>query len=215
MCRAMTVVLASLFLLFFEAASLRGGEPVQGPQPREGDVWRFQVSHKDWIEWSSEEIQSGNYEVSYTQGKLKVFSLSNSAKGEIGDTAAAPLRRLLGPFKGQSALLQFPLFESKKWKTRYAIGRGDTVTTDHLVTGTKSIDIPAGTFEAFRIERYARVSGRYGRVYTSEYFYVVACGCIALYSLEITSAPSVWPRRYIGKREITLIEFRSMKGQVS
>jgi hypothetical protein len=124
---------------------------------------------------------------------------------------------MLATFKGQTTLLEFPLFEGKKWKTQYRYdgGRRRTVTTDHLVSGTKSITIPAGTFEAFRIERDDRTDGRRGNIHTSEYFYVVACGCIALYSLEITSGATAWPRRYIGKREITLIEFRSMKGQVS
>jgi hypothetical protein len=220
MCRTMTVgrkILLLFLFLFFEQASLSAGEPLQAPQPREGDGWRFQVSHKDWINWSSDAIQSGDYELRYTQGKLRIFRLSDRAKVEISDTAGAPLRRMLGTFKGQSALLEFPLFEAKEWKTQYRHdgGRRRTVTTDHLVSGPKSITVPAGTFEAFRIDRDARTDGRRGTINTSEYFYVVACGCIALYSLEITSGATAWPRRYFGKREITLIEFRSMKGQVS
>lgn len=217
MCRAMAVVLASLFLLFFEAASVRAGEPVQAPQSREGDVWRFQVSHKDWITWSSDAIQPGDYEVRYTQGELRIFRLSGRAKEEVSGIRVGPLLRMLGTFKDQSALLDFPLFEGKKWKTQYRHDRGRrrTVTTDHLVSGPKSITVPAGTFEAFRIDRDDRTDGRRGYINTSEYFYVAACGCIALYSLEITSGATRWPRRYFGKREIILIEFRSMKGQVS
>jgi hypothetical protein len=218
MCRAMAIGLVSLFLfLVFEAASLRAGEPVQAPQSREGDVWHFQVLHKDWINWSSDAIQSGDYEVRYSNGKLRIFWLSDRAKEEISGTRVGPLLRMLGTFKGQTTLLEFPLFEGKKWKTQYRHdgGRRRTVTTDHLVSGTKSITIPAGTFEAFRIERDDRTDGRRGNINTSEYFYVVACGCIALYSLQITSGSTAWPRRYIGKREITLIEFRSIKGQVS
>jgi hypothetical protein len=217
MWRAMALVLASLFLLFFEAALLRAGEPLQAPQSREGDVWRFEVSHKDWITWRSDALQSGDYEVRYTQGELRIFRLSDRAKEEISGTRVGPLLRMLGIFKGQSALLEFPLFEGKKWKTQYRHdgGRRRTVTTDHLVSGPKSVTVPAGTFEAFMIERDDRTDGRRGYINTSEYFYVAACGCIALYSLEITSSATRWPRRYFGKREIILIEFRAMKGQVS
>jgi hypothetical protein len=220
MCRAVAVGIQflSLFLfLFFQGTSLSAGEPVQAPQSREGDFWRFQVSHKDWITWSSDAIQSGDYEVRYTQGALRIFRLSDREKEEISGIKVGPLLRMLGTFKGQSALLEFPLFEGKKWKTQYRHdgGRRRTVTTDHLVSGRKSITVPAGTFEAFRIERDDRTDGRRGYVNTSEYFYVAACGCIALYSLEITSGATRWPRRYFGKREITLLEFRSMKDQVT
>ena len=218
MWRAMALVLASLFLLLFvEVASLHAGELVQAPQPREGDIWHFQVSHKDWITWSSDALQSGDYEVLYTQGELRIFRLSDRVKEEISGIRVDPLLRMLGTFKGQSTLLEFPLFEGKKWKTQYRHdgGRRRTVTTDHLVSGPKSVTVPAGTFEAFMIERDDRTDGRRGYINTSEYFYVAACGCIALYSLEITSGATRWPRRYFGKREITLVEFRSTKGQVS
>jgi hypothetical protein len=220
MCRTMTVgpkILPLFLLLFLQAASLNAGEQVQAPQFREGDVWHFQVLHKDWVDWSSDAMQSGDYEVRYTQGELRIFRLSDRAKEEISGIRVGPLLRMLGTFKGQTTLLEFPLFEGKKWKTQYRHDRGRrrTVTTDHLVSGPKNITVSAGTFEAFRIDRDARTDGRRGTINTSEYFYVVACGCIALYSLEITSGATAWPRRYIGKREITLIEFRSMKGQVS
>jgi hypothetical protein len=209
----------SRFFVFvvLRSSSLRAGESVQAPQFREGDFWRFQVSHKDWITWSSEAIQSGDYEVRYTQGALRIFRLSDRAKEEINGIKVGPLLRMLGTFKGQSALLEFPLFEDKKWKTQYRHdgGRRRTVTTDHLVSRPKRITVPAGTFEAFIIERDDRTDGRRGYINTSEYFYVAACGCIALYSLEITSGATRWPRRYFGKREITLLEFRSMKDQVS
>ena len=204
-----------LFLfLFVEDASLSAAQ-MQAPKPREGDVWHFQVSHMDWINWSSDAIQSGDYEIRYIQSELRIFRISDRASEEISGTRVGPLLRMLGTFKDQSALLEFPLFEGKQWKTQYGVRRGKTVITDHLVTGTKSITVPAGTFEALKIERDDRTDGRRGYINTSEYFYVVACGCIALYSLEITSGATAWPRRYFGKREITLIEFRPMKGQVS
>jgi hypothetical protein len=220
MCRTMTVgrkFLPLFLFLFFDAISLSAGEQVKTPEFREGDVWRFQVSHKDWINWSSDAIQSGDYEVRYAQGELRIFRLFDRAKEEISGIRVDPLLRMLGTFKGQSTLLEFPLFEGKKWKTQYRHDRGRrrTITTDHLVSGPKSITVPAGAFEAFRIDRDDRTDGRRGYINTSDYFYVAACGCIALYSLEITSGATRWPRRYFGKREIMLIEFRSMKGQVS
>jgi hypothetical protein len=220
MCRNMTVgrkFLPLFLFLFLENASLSAAERVQAPQFAEGDVWRFQVSHKDWITWSSDAIQSGDYEVRYTQGELRIFRFSDRAKEEISGIRVGPLLRMLGTFKGQTTLLEFPLFEGKKWKTQYRHdgGRRRTVTTDHLVSGPTSITVPAGMFEAFKIERDDRTDGRRGYINTSEYFYVVACGCIALYSVEITSGATAWPRRYFGKREITLIDFKSMQGQMS
>jgi hypothetical protein len=119
MCRTMTVgrkFLPVFLFLFLENASLSAAQ-VKAPQPREGDIWHFQVSHKDWINWSSDAIQSGDYEVRYTQGELKTFRLSDRAKEEISGIRVGPLLRMLGTFKGQTTLLEFPLFEGKKWNS--------------------------------------------------------------------------------------------------
>lgn len=116
---------------------------------------------------------------------------------------------MLGTFDRQTRFLDFPLFEGKHWKTEFkggGRGRVRPVYTDNLVTGTKNITIPAGTFEALRVER----DDRDRRVNTREYYYVVQCGCIALYSLEVTSHPTAWPRSYFRKREITQIRFGSI-----
>jgi hypothetical protein len=110
MCRIMTVgerFLPLFLFLFLEDVSLSAAQ-VKAPQPREGDVWHFQVSHKDWINWSSDAIQSGDYEVRYTRGELKTFRLSDRAKEKISGIRVGPLLRMLGTFKGQATLLEFP-----------------------------------------------------------------------------------------------------------
>jgi len=88
-------ILPLFLFLFFEAASLSAGEQVKAPQFREGDVWRFQVSHTDWINWSTDALQSGDYEVRYTQGKLRIFGLSDRAKEEMSGIRVGPLLRML------------------------------------------------------------------------------------------------------------------------
>jgi hypothetical protein len=93
MCRTMTVgrkFLPLFLFLFFEAASLSAGESVQAPQSREGDVWRFHVSHKDWINWSSDAIQSGDYEVRYTQGELKLSGFPIVPRRKLAASESAP-----------------------------------------------------------------------------------------------------------------------------
>ena len=191
------------FALLLAPDLLLGAQQVQRPQLPDGAFWQYRVSHKDWVEYRSDDIQSGDYELLYTRGRVVVFKLADGKKGEISGPAVGELRHMLGTYKSPSSFLEFPLFEGKKWKTKYKGAGNRPVYTDHLVTATKSITIPAGTFEALRVER----DDRDRRVNTREYYYVVECGCIALYSLEISSPPSVWPRRYFGKRQIELLKF--------
>ena len=194
-----------LFLfLFLAPAVLFAAEPVQRPAYRLNTFWQFQVSHKEWINYDSAALHPGVYELDLTPGKLTVFELVDGAKVEIRRSAEGELRGMLGPFKAAWAFLEFPLFEGKSWKTEYTNARKHSVFTDNLVTGTTRVTTPAGAFEALKIERDDR---DFRSVRTREYYYVVQCACIALYSIEAKSAPTFWPPEYYGKREITLIKF--------
>ena len=71
-----------LFLLLAPPLLL-AAEPVRRPEPRDGDFWQFQVSHKEWVNYDSRAIRSGNYELVYNRGRVRVFKLSDGAKVEI------------------------------------------------------------------------------------------------------------------------------------
>jgi len=196
-------------LLLAPSFEMSAAEPIQRPTFQEGAFWHYQVSHKEWVEYDSEAIRSGDYELHYNGRRVRVFRITDGTKVEVRGRAAGELPRMLGTFDRQTRFLDFPMLEDKHWKAEFK-GGGRVqrpVHTDNLVSGTKKITIPAGTFEALRIER----DDRDRRVNTREYYYVVQCGCIALYSLEITSHPTAWPRSYFGKREITLTKFGSVK----
>jgi len=198
----------SLFLyLLFLPSLLSAAEPVQRPVIRNRSYWQFQVSQKEWITDSSAALHPGLYELRATQGRVLVFKLSDGAKQVIRGSEAGELRTMLGTFKGKQALIEFPLFEGKSWKTEFRKAKGRLEHTDHLVTGKTIVTTPAGSFEALRIERDDR---DFKRVRTREYYYVVECACLARYSMEIKSAPTYWPPKYFGKREITLVKFGSL-----
>jgi len=130
--------------------------------------------------------------------------LVDGAKVEIGGSAEGELRGMLGPFKAAWAFLEFPMFEGESWKTEYTNARKHSVFTDNPVTGTTTVTTPAGTFEALKIERD---DGDFRSVRTRECYYIVQCASIALYSVEVKSAPTYWPPEYYGKRDIPLIKF--------
>jgi hypothetical protein len=198
----------ALFLLPLLPSLLLAGEVVQRPALQAGDFWLYQVSHRDWIDYDSRAIRSGEYELYHDGSRLRVFRLGQGMKIEVHGRAEGELPRMLGIFDRPNQLLEFPLVEGKRWQSKFkggGRGRVRPIYTDNLVTGTKKIATPAGAFDALRIER----DDRDRRVNTREYYYVAECGCIGLYSREITSHPTTWPRRYYGKREIILLKFGS------
>jgi DUF3108-like len=106
--------------------------------------------------------------VIYKSGKF-IVAFPGGKKPESKQNLA-PVKGMLDEPNDKKQLLQFPLAVGKKWTTAYEMSaRGGTRrvhrSEETKVAGIEQITTPAGTFRAFKIQRYETTSG--GRKKTS------------------------------------------------
>ena len=111
-------ILFSVFAaaLFWSTAVVFAQEQAAAPSFKEGDTWQFNISRKGQIA-SSTEQNEGMYELSVTQGAVKLYELNGSQKTEIQIQPEGPsqgLLRLVGK-SDQRPDLKFPLSAGQKW----------------------------------------------------------------------------------------------------
>ena len=178
------IVILSAFLII--TANLSAQESVPAPVYKDGDVWVFKVAEKRTA--SSTRALDGDYEVTFKGGKFIV----RRPGGEKTETRqdVGQLRDLLNEQDNEKQLLQFPLSLGKKWTTQYeadtrAENQDRRRNGETKVTGTEQITTPAGTFRAFKIERYetAALKKKTERG-TYTYYYSPEVGGIVKYAYE-------------------------------
>ena len=148
------------------------------PVFKDGDTWQFNVTEKDFVGSSSENLQ-GVYEINYSGGGVKIFSVSNGQKTEIASKGPAKqLLNLLGLFEDRPDL-KFPLKVGEKWTYDYdysqrGSGKSRSASVEIKVAGAEEVSVPAGKFTAFKlVKEELRAGGRKGSGQTASttYFY--------------------------------------------
>lgn len=147
------MMILSAFLIF--ASTLGAQEQAPAPVYNEGDIWVFRVT--EHMSAESTKGLDGNYKVIYKGGKF-VVAFPGGEKPQTKQDLSQ-LRNMLDEPNDKKQLLQFPLAIGNKWTTAYetdsrATSRPIRRSGETKVTGTEQITTPAGTFRAFKIERY-------------------------------------------------------------
>ena len=194
------VLLIAVFEVFAQ-------EQAEGPRYKDGDFWQFRATERNWFA-SSTAALIGDFEVSYSEGKPKVFKLEGGGKVEWPYDTGAELRRMLN-IKSSYEYLRFPLFMGQNWRGSYTTTlRGArpqryTRNFENRVTGIEEVSTPAGTFRGFKIEREAW-SGQARRWLT--YYYSPLTRSIVKWSYYEENQGS-----RCCEREIDLIKFGSAR----
>ena len=106
--------------LFWSTAVVFTQEQAPAPSFKEGDTWQFNITRKGQIA-SSTEQNEGMYELSVTQGAVKLYALNGGQKTEIQIQPEGPTQALLflvGKSEQQPGL-RFPLSVGQKWTYQY------------------------------------------------------------------------------------------------
>jgi len=152
--------------LFFSTVTMAfGQDQVPAPSFAEGDFWQFKVNDKAGNGKDVPGIiPNGTYIMHASKGRFQVSQLVNDqeiiferpgilnflmARRQNPDTQARQTET--------SQELKFPLFVGKQWQ--YAFELNIPAQTRHRrvdirVVGRESIKTSAGSFEAFKIEKY-------------------------------------------------------------
>jgi hypothetical protein len=171
--------------LFWSTAGILAQEQAAAPVHKEGDTWQFNFSRKGQIA-SSTEQNDGMYELSVTQGVVKIYEANGSQKNEIliqPDGSSQGLLRLIGKSDQQDRPnLKFPLLAGQKWNyefvTRPAGSKRDQRRHVEVnVAGMEQVTTPAGSFKAYKLIKSESWSttgprgGTGGGSNTATYFY--------------------------------------------
>src|SRR5215831_7268904 len=152
----LSVLAAAIFL---STAILIAQEQAAAPTFKEGDTWQFNISRKEQFATSTE-LNEGMYELSISQGAVKIYQLEGSQKKEMTiqpDGPTQALLRLIGK-SDQRLDLKFPLSVGQKWtygyQTRLPNTRQDQRRSAEVnVAGMDQVTVPAGSFKAYKLTR--------------------------------------------------------------
>jgi hypothetical protein len=180
-------ILFSVFAaaIFWSTVIAFAQEQAPAPSFKEGDTWQFNFSRKGQIA-SSTEQNNGMYELSITQGVVKVYEVNGNQKNEIAIQPDGPtqgLLRLIGKSDQQERpVVKFPLSVGEKWTYQYettppGLPRAQRRHVEVNVTGMEQVTTPVGSFKAYKLIRNESwsMTGRYGGSgrggSTTTYFY--------------------------------------------
>ena len=154
------VILGSIFLtLIVTGAAERPrlddklGQQAEAPTYGNDEFWVYGVKRFSAVNRSIDEIQKGGEFVLVPDEKrTRVFRLAEGKRLPIARPQPLPIMlptpRIL---QNISKYYDFPLYVGKKWQ---APGfQGKLTSPDNEVTGIETVSTPAGTFQAFKIER--------------------------------------------------------------
>jgi hypothetical protein len=80
--------------LFWSAAMILAQDQASAPSLKEGDTWQFNIARQGGVV-SSTESNDGIYELTFAQGKLKLFEVSGNQKTEIEPSPDGPTQGLV------------------------------------------------------------------------------------------------------------------------
>jgi len=145
--------------LSWSTAVVFAQEQASAPSFKEGDTWQFNITRKGQIS-SSTDQNEGMYELSVTQGVVKLYDVNGGQKNEkpiAPDGPTQALLRLIGK-SDQRLDLKFPLSVGQKWtygyQTRLPNTRQDQRRSAEVnVAGMDQVTVPAGSFKAYQLIR--------------------------------------------------------------
>jgi len=197
--------------LFSSTAIVLAQDQAPAPSFKDGDTWQFNISRKGQIA-SSTDQNEGMYELSVTQGAVKLYDINGGQKNEMPiqpDGPTQALLRLVGK-SNQRQDLKFPLSAGQKWTYQYetrpaGLPRDQRRSVEVNVAGMEQVTTPAGSFKAYKLIRSeswsttGRGGGAGGGSSTTTYFYSPETRSIVKLSIANENNP--------GTVEIELIKF--------
>jgi hypothetical protein len=197
---------SALAAIFFLATFNALSQEVPAPLFQEKDFWQFKAVEQSVGGISRSNSFDGIYEVLYLQGNFKTFQMTNNGREPADRSARGPLLALVG----RSPVikdLQFPFSVGQKWDYKYestAIGskRPFLRTVEISVMGVEQVTTPAGSFNAFKLEKEETVKlGE--RPWVGTFYYSPDTKSVVKSSFDSTQTGAGT------KREIELIKFGS------
>jgi len=167
--------------LSWSTAVVFAQEQASAPSFKEGDTWQFNITRKGQIS-SSTDQNEGMYELSVTQGVVKLYDVNGGQKNEkpiAPDGPTQALLRLIGKSDQRTDLI-FPLSVGQKWAYDFVTRPPGSKfnqrrSAEVNVVGMEQVTTPAGNFKTYKLIKSESwsVGSRFGQRGSSAttYFY--------------------------------------------
>jgi len=144
-------------------------QQAEAPVYKGGGTWTYRVNSKLFVGQRSDLLTDGDYEITFQEGKRRIFQLDGGQKVEQANPRELSLMLpLKGVIEADTQYFQFPLAAGKKWTARYYSKPASRwITAENSVTGIETVTTSAGTFPAFKIERQVSIAA--GTVYVGTF----------------------------------------------
>ena len=157
---AKPILLVVFAAAIFWSTALFAQEQAPAPSYKEGDTWQFNISRKGQI-GTSTDLNEGMYELSVTQGVVKLYEVDGGKKNEKPIEPDGPTQtfvRLIGQKSDQRPTLKFPLSVGQKWTYEYETKPPGSKfnqrrSAEVNVVGMEQVTTPAGSFKAYKLIR--------------------------------------------------------------
>jgi hypothetical protein len=150
-------VLAAAIL--WNAVILFAQEQAAAPVHKEGDTWQFNIFRKGQIASSTDQME-GMYELSVTQGVVKLYDMNSGQRNEIPIQPDGPTQGMLRLVEksDRRPTLKFPLSVGQKWTYEYEVRPlaskfNQRRSAEVNVVGIEQVTTPAGSFKAYKLIR--------------------------------------------------------------
>ena len=174
-------LVGAIFSLSLSVATVSAQEQAPAPSFKEGDSWQFNRNNKGQTTSSSEQI-SGIYELTFTQGQMKLYEVVGNQKNELDVKPGGPGEGLFAAVASseQRPTLKFPISVGQKWTYEYEttpVGArvAQKRSAEVMVTGMETVTTPGGSFKAYKLLRTEQWRGAGQRAVwnksTATYFY--------------------------------------------
>ena len=147
--------------IFWTTAILFAQEQAPVPSFKEGDTWQFNTIRKGQLANSTDQNE-GIYELTVTQGVVKIYDVNGGQKNERSVQPDGPTQILLTLVgkSDQQPDLKFPLSVGQKWSYDYetrppGLPRDQRRSVEVNVTGMEQVTTAAGSFKAYKLVRSA------------------------------------------------------------
>jgi hypothetical protein len=143
--------------IFWTTAILFAQEQAPVPSFKEGDTWQFNTIRKGQLANSTDQNE-GIYELTVTQGVVKIYDVNGGQKNERSVQPDGPTQILLTLVgkSDQQQDLKFPLSVGQKWTYKYVTRLlGDKSnqrrSAEVDVVGMEQVTTPGGSFKAYKL----------------------------------------------------------------
>jgi hypothetical protein len=150
----LTLVIVLCLLVCARVVAADGEERVQAPVYAIPGSWTFRTVDRTYAGMWKSNLLNGDFEITMRDGAYRIGWVDGGKSPDTNEFC--PLGVMLPTPDANRASPQyfnFPLWVGKKWKGSELVQR-HWRNTDSVVTGIEEVVTPAGTFVAYRIERY-------------------------------------------------------------